>query len=253
MADVFHLGINRGDLQGATLAFVPGDPGRVPRIADAIGPNTPLAVNREFTSRLAHIDDTPVVVCSTGIGGPSVSVAVEELAQLGIDTFIRIGTTGAIQPFIEVGDLIVMNASVRLDGASFHFAPPEYPAVSNFAVTRALVDAAEASAADYHVGITAASDTFYPGQERYDTVSGRVIRSLRGSREEWTELGVLNYEMETATLYTMCSANGWRAGGVAGVIVNRTQQEAPIEEAAAGVERIAIEVAIEAARALLRT
>jgi uridine phosphorylase len=221
-------------------------------IADATASDSvPLASTREFTSRLAWIDDTPIVVCSTGIGGPSTSIAVEELAQLGVRTFLRVGTTGAIQPDIAVGDLVITNASVRMDGASLHFAPAIYPAVSDFGCTRALVDAAELNGASYHVGITASADTFYPGQERYDTVSGRVARDLRGSREEWTALNVLNYEMETATLFTMCSANGWRAGAVAGVIVNRTQQEIPLEEAAAGVERVAIAVAIDAARSLL--
>ncbi len=252
MADVFHLGITRSDLEGATMAIVPGDPGRVARIADAIGPDSkPLASTREFTSRLASLDGTPIVVCSTGIGGPSVSVAVEELAQLGIDTFLRVGTTGAIQPEINVGDIIVTTAAVRLDGASFHFAPAEYPAVANFECTRALVDASVAAGARHHVGITASSDTFYPGQERYDTVAGQVAQRFRGSLAEWQRLGVLNYEMESSTLFTMCSANGWRAGCVAGAIVNRTVQEAPIDEAVAATEKLAIQVVIDAARRLI--
>ncbi len=190
-------------------------------------------------------------MCSTGIGGPSVSVAVEELAQLGIDTFLRVGTTGAIQPEINVGDIIVTTAAVRLDGASFHFAPAEYPAVANFECTRALVDASVAAGARHHVGITASSDTFYPGQERYDTVAGQVAQRFRGSLAEWQRLGVLNYEMESSTLFTMCSANGWRAGCVAGAIVNRTVQEAPIDEAVAATEKLAIQVVIDAARRLI--
>ena len=166
-------------------------------------------------------------MCSTGIGGPSTSIAVEELAQLGVRTFLRVGTTGAIQPDIAVADVIVTTGSVRLDGASLHFAPLEYPAVAHFDCMTALVDAARELGHTVHVGITVASDTFYPGQERYDTVSGYVRRSLQGSRDEWAALHVLNYEMESATLFTMCAANGWRAGMVAGVLVNRTQQEIP--------------------------
>ncbi len=252
MADVFHLGLERSDLDGATTAIVPGDPARVERIANAIDPNSVhLASEREFTSRLARLDGKPVVVCSTGVGGPSTSVAVEELAQLGVTTFLRVGTTGAIQPRINVGDLIITTGAVRLDGASFHFAPPEYPAVANFEVTRALVDAAEAAAAPYHVGITASSDTFYPGQERYDTVAGDVVARFRGSMAEWQRLGVLNYEMEAATLFTMCAANGWRAGCIAGAIVNRSTQEAPIEAAVAATEKLSVGVAIDAIRRLL--
>lgn len=234
------------------MAIVPGDPDRVERIATAASDSARfLAREREFTSWLTTIGDHPVVVCSTGVGGPSTSVAIEELAQLGITTFLRVGTTGAIQPNIDLGDLIIMHASVRLDGASFHFAPPEYPAVADFHCTQALANAARRLDFAHHIGITASSDTFYPGQERYGTVSGWITERFRGSREEWTRLGVLNYEMETATLFTMCSANGWRAGGVAGVIANRNADEAPIEQVAAEVERRSIATAIEAARELL--
>ncbi|MFH7174128.1 uridine phosphorylase, partial [Klebsiella pneumoniae] len=102
-----------------------------------------LASHREFTTWRAELDGKPVIVCSTGIGGPSTSIAVEELAQLGIRTFLRIGTTGAIQPHINVGDVLVTTASVRLDGASLHFAPLEFPAVADFECTTALVEAAK--------------------------------------------------------------------------------------------------------------
>ncbi|MEZ5227969.1 MAG: uridine phosphorylase [Acidimicrobiales bacterium] len=206
---------------------------------------------REFTSRLARLDGHPVVVCSTGVGGPSTSIAVEELAQLGVRTFLRVGTTGAIQPTVDVGDLIITTGAVRLDGASFHFAPAEYPAVATFDVVRALVDAAVAAGAGHHIGITASSDTFYPGQERYDTVAGQVAQRFRGSLAEWQRLGVLNYEMEAATLFTMCAANGWRAGCIAGAIVNRTAQEAPVESAIEATEQRAVGVAVDAIRRLL--
>ena len=198
MSDVFHLRLTSAHLQGATLAIVPGDPERVERIASLLEDSTELASTREFTSMLGWLDGAPVVVCSTGIGGPSTSIAVEELAQLGVGTFLRVGTTGAIRPGIEPGDVIVSTASVRLDGASLHFAPLEFPAVADFDCTTALVRAARATPATVHVGVTASSDTFYPGQERYDTVSGRVVERFRGSRAEWESLGVLNYEMESA-------------------------------------------------------
>lgn len=240
-------------VQGATLAIVPGDPGRVGRIAARLDDPRELASHREFTSSVGTLDGESVVVCSTGIGGPSTSIAVEELAQLGITTFLRVGTTGAIQPHVAAGDVIVTQASVRLDGASTHFAPLEFPAASNHECTSALVEAARELGVEPHVGITASSDTFYPGQERYDTVNGRVIRRFADSLEEWRSLGVLNYEMESATLFTMCATQGWRAGCVAGVIVNRLEQETPDDAViTASVER-SVDIVIEAARRLLRT
>ncbi|GAA4894849.1 uridine phosphorylase [Ferrimonas pelagia] len=251
MSDVFHLGLTKTMLKGASIAIVPGDPERVKRIAALMDDPTPLAATREFTSYVGMLDGHAVVICSTGIGGPSTSIAVEELAQLGIRTFLRIGTTGAIQPNIAVGSLIVTQGSVRLDGASQHFAPMEYPAVANFECTLALVEAAKAQGHSPVVGITASSDTFYPGQERYDTYSGRVTSRFQGSMQEWQELGVLNYEMESATLLTMCAALGLKAGCIAGVIVNRTEQEIPSESLMAQTEQDAIAAVVDAARRML--
>lgn len=253
VSDVFHLDLTREQLRGAGIAILPGDPGRVAKIAQLLDDPTPLASNREFTSWLGDADGAPVVVCSTGIGGPSTSIAVEELGQLGVRTFLRVGTTGAIQPDIAVADVIVTTGSVRMDGASLHFAPLEYPAVADFGCVTALVQAADELGIRRHVGITVASDTFYPGQERYDTVSGFVRKSLQGSREEWARLHVLNYEMESATLFTQCATNGWRAGMAAGVLVNRTQQEIPSPEVHDQVEANAVAVVVAAARRLSRT
>lgn len=251
MAETFHLGLDRPDIQGATLAIIPGDPERVARIASLLDEPVALASHREFTSWLGRLDGASVVVCSTGVGGPSTSIAVEELAQLGVTTFLRVGTTGGIQPGVDPGDIIVTTGAVRLDGASLHFAPMEFPAVADFECVSALVDAARASGAKVHVGVTASSDTFYPGQERYDTATGRVTRRFQGSLDEWQSMGVLNYEMESATLFTMCASSGWRAGCVAGVLVNRTQQETPDAEVIARAESGVVEVVVAAARRLL--
>ena len=251
MSDVFHLGLTKEMLDGASLAVVPGDPARVKHIAELMESATFLASHREYTSYLAYIGTKAVVICSTGIGGPSTSIAVEELAQLGVTTFLRVGTTGAIQPQINVGDVIVSQAAVRLDGASLHFAPLEYPAVADFTCTTALVAACRDAGIAHHIGITASSDTFYPGQERYDTVSGRVTRQFKGSMQEWQDLGVLNYEMESATLFTMCASQGWRAGCIAGVIVNRTEQEIPDEATMKQTEANAVSIVVAAAEKLL--
>lgn len=248
---VFHLGINKHDLKGATLAVLPGDPDRVEKIVQNLTSAVQLARHREFNVYLAYLDGKPIVVCSTGIGGPSTSIAVEELAQLGVKTFLRVGTTGAIQPEINVGDVIVTTGSVRLDGASQHFAPLEFPAVADFEAASALTQAAKAKNLPVWTGVTASSDTFYPGQERYDTYSGRVTQHFQGSLKMWQDMGVLNFEMESATLFTMCSSMGLRAGCIAGVIINRTLKEIPDTAIVADTERKTIEAVLEAANHLL--
>lgn len=250
-SEVFHLGLTEADLQGASLAIIPGDPERVKKIAMLMSNPVELAVHREFTSWRGELEGKSVVICSTGIGGPSTSIAVEELAQLGVRTFLRVGTTGAIQPDIQPGDVLVTTAAVRLDGASLHFAPMEYPAVADFACTTALVAAAESAGVNPHIGVTASSDTFYPGQERYDTFSGRVVQHFQGSMQQWQQMGVLNYEMESATLLTMCASQGLRAGMVAGVIVNRIKQEIPNPGQVKETESQAIRIVVEAARRLV--
>ncbi|MEZ5217884.1 MAG: uridine phosphorylase [Ilumatobacteraceae bacterium] len=184
MSDVFHLGLTRADLQGATIAILPGDPGRVERIAARFDRSQPLAAHRDPPAPSGSPASSPSSSARPGsVDRPPRSRSRSSLSS--IRTFLRAGTTGAIQPEIAVGDLIVTTGSVRLDGASRHFAPVEYPAVADFDCTTALVAAARASGIEPHIGITASSDTFYPGQERYDTVSGFVRRELRGSADEW--------------------------------------------------------------------
>lgn len=247
----FHLHITPDDTRGATLALIPGDPGRVARIASFLEEPEEVAAYREYTTYRGKLRGRPVLVTSTGIGGPSTSICVEELAQLGVRTFLRIGTTGSIQQHVKKGDIIITQGAVRLDGASTHFAPVEYPAVSDFFTTAALVDAARAMKVTAHVGITASSDTFYPGQERYDTYSGHVASRFRGSMKEWQALGVLNYEMESATLFTMCQALGLKAGCVLGVIANRLASEEPDPMVIKDTEDRAIRTALKGAEILL--
>jgi len=250
---MFHLGINKDALENATIAILPGDPDRVEKIASHMESPKQLARHREYNVYLAKIGRSSVVVCSTGIGGSSTSIAVEELAQMGVTTFLRVGTTGAIQPDVSIGDIIISTGAVRLDGASLHFAPMEFPAVSDFNVMVALKSSADELNLTSHTGVTASSDTFYPGQERYDTFSGRVVRRFQGSMKEWQEMGVLNFEMESATLFTMCASSGLRAGCIAGVIVNRTQTEIPDHEVIQLAETHSIEVVISAVNKLLES
>ncbi len=223
MANLYHLRLNKKMIRGAKTVLLPGDPARVEPIARAVaaalsGGFTLLASNREFTTCLAGPRGARVLVTSTGIGGPSTSIAVDELAQIGVKTFIRVGTTGAIQGRIKDGDCVISTGAVRLDGASTHYAPIEFPAVASFDVVSALIRSATKHGVRFHAGVTASSDTFYPGEERKDSYRKYLLRRFRGATEELRELHVLNYEMESSTLFTMTASMGLRGGCVTGVV-----------------------------------
>ncbi len=240
---LYHVGFCAEDLKGAKIAILPGDPGRVEGLAKSIkGRSEFLACNREYTSYLAEFQGTHILVCPTGMGGPSVGICVEELARMGITHFIRVGTTGAIQDNIDLGEVIIVNAAVRLDGTSKHYAPIEYPAVASFEITSALVQAAKENKVPYHLGICASSDTFWPGQERYDSFTGYVPRNFQGSLNEWKALGVLNYEMETSSLLVTCKVFGLEAASICAVVAKRTESEAVAKGNfyAEGMERIGV-------------
>ena len=223
MPKVYHLDLEKKDLKGARVALLPGDPGRVEGIARAVAVeygtiSKRLASKREFTTYLSSFNGNNLIVTSTGIGGPSASIAIDELAQLGINTFIRVGTTGAIQEFIKDGDCVITTGSVRLDGASTHYAPIEYPAVADHCLTNALVKGAEAAGVKYHLGVTASSDTFYPGEERTDSFRKFKMRRFRGATEELRALHVLNYEMESSTVLALTASMGLKGACITGVV-----------------------------------
>ena len=225
-AKQYHVGLAETDIEGARYALLPGDPGRVPQLARGLdGQAVALGQHREYCSWLAQLAGQPVLVCSTGLGSPSTAVAVEELANIGVTHFIRVGTTGAIQPGVDYSDLVISKAAVRLEGTSSHYAPMAYPAVASFDLTASLVEAARALDIPHHVGITASSDTFWPGQERYDNHAGYVLRRFQGSMAEWRQLQVTNFEMEAAALFTVCATFGLSAACICGVIAKRVESE----------------------------
>lgn len=260
--EVYHLALSKHAIEGAEYALLPGDPFRSALIAERIAtlhggvaPDRPLAHSREYCTYLAEMAGAKVLITSTGIGGPSTSIAVDELAQLGVRTFIRVGTTGAIQDAIDIGDVVITSGSVRLDGASRQYAPLEYPAVAHHEVVMALVDSAKAVMPGlenrFHVGITASTDTFYQGQERRESFLHYVPRAFQGLTEELRQLHVLNYEMESATLLTLCSAFGLRGGCVTGVIGTRATAERIAKDALRRGEKHAVLVAINAMQILI--
>ncbi|MFQ5479931.1 MAG: uridine phosphorylase [Thermodesulfobacteriota bacterium] len=249
---LYHLNLTKEDIEGATVALMPGDPARAGKIALEVSRSycstaTELALKREFTTFIVPTDDAPVIVTSTGIGGPSVSIAIEELARIGIRTFIRVGTTGAIQDYLKNGDCVITTGAVRLDGASRHYAPLSYPAVASLRVTNALVAGAEMAEVPFHTGITASSDTFYQGEEKAESFRKYAIKDIRGSTEEWRMLHVLNYEMESATLLTATASMGLEGGCVTGVINGAESGNITAEVLARGEANV-----IKAATAALR-
>ena len=228
---LYHIGISRKMIKEAKYALLPGDPGRVEGLAKALGPATFIACHREFTSWLAEVQDEPVLVMSTGMGCPCVSIALEELARLGVTHFIRVGTTGSLQDDLNLGDVVISKAAVRTDGASKCYAPVEYPAVADLDITLALRQAAQELQIPHKIGITVTTDSFWPGQERYDSFTGYVPRALQGSLKEWQALGCSNFEMEAATLFVVANTFGLKAGTICGVIAKRTDSEAVADKA----------------------
>lgn len=216
-----HIGCDQG--QVGEYVLLPGDPGRVPAIAEHLSDAREIAYVREFRTYTGRLGDVRVSVTSTGIGGPSAAIAIEELAQLGAHTFIRVGTCGALQPQLRVGDLVVATGAVRDEGTSRRYAPLAYPAVATPAVVAALTDAAQGIAAVAHPGVVHSTDTYY-GQHEPDRmpIAGALSDQLRA----WTRLGVLCSEMETATVLVLASGVlGCRAGSVLAVAGNKVSGE----------------------------
>jgi len=218
----YHLELTTGDVADAVL--LPGDPERVDRIVDGWDDHTVVADHREYRTATGTHDGTPISVTSTGIGSPSAAIAVEELARVGADTLVRVGSCGAIQPETDVGDLIITTGAVRQEGTSNEYVRPEYPAVADHAVVSALAAAAEDLGYEYHLGRTASTDSFYAGQSR-EGFGGFRAHGSEERIEALRRAGVLNFEMEASALLTLAGIYGLRAGAVCTVFADRTTGE----------------------------
>ena len=218
----YHLELRSGDVADAVL--LPGDPERVDRIAAEWDDHDVVGDHREYRTVTGSYNGTPISATSTGIGSPSAAIAVEELARVGADTFLRVGSCGAIQPETDVGDLIITTGAVRQEGTSTEYVRPEYPAVADHAVVSALAAAAEELGYTYHLGLTASTDSFYAGQSR-EGFGGFRGRQAEEQIEELRRAGVLNFEMEASMLLTLAGIYGLRAGAVCTVFADRTTGE----------------------------
>jgi len=218
----YHLEVEPGDVADAVL--LPGDPDRVETIAADWEDHTVVADHREYRTVTGTHEGTPISATSTGIGSPSAAIAVEELARVGAETCIRVGSCGAIQPETDVGDLIITTGAVRQEGTSEEYIRPEYPAAADHAVVSALAAAAEQLGYDYHLGVTASTDSFYAGQSR-EGFGGFRGQGSEERIEELRRAGVLNFEMEASMLLTLAGIYGLRAGAVCTVFADRTTGE----------------------------
>ncbi|WP_436910771.1 nucleoside phosphorylase [Halosimplex marinum] len=238
----YHLEVSPGDVADSVL--LPGNPERVEKITDGWDGHELVAEHREYRTATGTYDDTPISVTSTGIGSPSAAIAVEELARVGVDTLLRVGSCGAIREEAAVGDLVITAGAVRQEGTSDEYVREDYPASADDRVVGALVTAAERLGYDYHVGVTASTDSFYAGQGRpgfqgFEAAgSDELVENLR-------EANVLNFEMEAAAILTLANLYGLRAGAVCTVYANRVTGEFRTEG-----ERKAAKVASEAVSVL---
>jgi uridine phosphorylase len=236
-----HLLVEAGDV--TDVALLPGDPGRVDRIAGHCEDVEVVAENREYKVVNATYEGRRLTICSTGIGCPSAAIAVEELSRVGVETFLRVGTTGALQEGIEIGDMVVATGAAKEEGTSKRYESVEYPAVPDYEALTALVDAAEGNDEDVHVGPIVSDDAFY---------------SEEGYVDDWEAAGLLAIEMEAAAIFSLARRKGLAAGAICtvdGNLVEGTQkgetdegEELP-SKARNNVERM-IEIGLDAATRL---
>ena len=239
----YHIAVGKGDV--GKYVLLPGDPGRTEKIAKHFENAKEMAFNREFRTFTGQVDGIKISTTSTGIGCPSTAICVEELIKCGADTFIRIGTAGALQKEVSLGDVVISTAAVREEGTTRQYIPLSYPAVADLAVTNALVDAAKNLKVASHTGITHCKDAFYTEGADMDNLplGGRT----RAMWDAWYKGNVLATSMESAALFIVSSIRRVRAGEVL-AIIGLTYKDEPIAKKV-GVEE-AIAVAIEAVKIL---
>jgi len=241
----YHLQCAPGDVGGFVL--LPGDPGRCEPIAAHLEGARLVASNREFVTWTGTLDGELVSVTSTGIGGPSAAIATEELCDLGAHTLLRVGTCGAMQPHLRLGDLIVVQAAVRDEGTSAQYVPAAWPAVAHIDVIDALRSAADARGAPHHVGTVQSKDSFYGEMEPQRMP---VAADLETRWRAWIAAGVLASEMESAALFTVAAVRNVRAGAVLAVI-NVAPLESEMPEPASIPLNDLVPVAVDAVRRLI--
>ena len=220
----YHIQCGMGDV--GKYVILTGDPKRVAKIAGWLDDAEPVADNREYVTYTGYLNGTKVSVTSTGIGGPSASIAVEELVNCGANTCIRVGTCGGIETDVIGGDVVIASSAVRMEGTTKEYAPIEYPAVADYNVVNALVQSAEELKYRYHVGVCQSKDSFY-GQHSPEIMP--VSYELQNKWEAWKRLGCLASEMENAAIFIVGSFRRVRVGSVLLALANQEREKAGLE------------------------
>ncbi len=242
MAKQYHIALDKGEV--GKYVLLPGDPGRVPLIAQFFDSAEKVAHNREFVTYTGEVHGIPISATSTGIGCPSAAICVEELARIGAEVFIRVGTAGSLQEHVNLGHLVISSGAIRDEGTSRQYLPLSYPAVPDLGVTSALVTAARKLGLPHHVGIGHCKDAFYA-----EFAEGHPMSEEWASRwATWRRAGVLATSMESAAIFVVSSIKGLRAGEVLAV-VGLAYKDHPLLEGKKGIEE-AIQVAVEAVKIL---
>ena len=243
----YHIQVGKGDV--GRYVILPGDPKRCEKIAKYFDDPVLVADSREYVTYTGYLDGEKVSVTSTGIGGPSASIAMEELVNAGADTFVRIGTCGGMQLDVKSGDVVIANGAIRMEGTSKEYAPIEFPAVADIHVINALMQSAEELESPYHVGVVQCKDSFY-GQHSPERMP--VGYELMNKWEAWKRLGCLASEMESAALFVVASHLGVRAGSCFLVLANQEREKKGLENPVVHDTDMAIQVAVGAIRKLIK-
>ena len=243
---MYHIHLKKGEI--GKYVILPGDPGRVEKIASHLERSCKIAQNREYTTYNGYLNDTLVTVTSTGIGGPSASIAIEELVKCGAGTFIRVGTAGGIKESVIGGDIVIATGAVRAEGTSKEYAPIEYPAVSDFNVTSALKEAATILKLNYHLGVVQCKDSFY-GQHEPHLMP--VSYELENKWEAYKRLGCLASEMESAALFIASSYLNVRIGSVFSIVGNQERAKKGLSNPQVHNTEDAIKTGIQAIKILI--
>lgn len=243
----YHIQVAKDEV--GRYVILPGDPKRCVKIAQYFDNPVLIADNREYITYTGTLDGVKVSVTSTGIGGPSASIAMEELYRCGADTFVRIGTCGGMQTEIKSGDIVIATAAVRMEGTSREYAPIEYPAVANLDVTNALVEAAKEKGFVYHTGVVQSKDSFY-GQHEPEVMPAGY--ELINKWEAWKRMGCLASEMESAALFIVAGKLRVRMGSCLLVLSNQEREKLGLENPVVHETDMAIRVAVEAVRRMIK-
>ena len=243
----YHIGLREGDV--GEYVILPGDPKRCAKIAEFLDDSKFIQDSREYVTYTGYLDGVKVSVMSTGMGGPSAAIGLEELVRCGAKTFIRVGTCGGMQLNVEGGDLVIANASIRMEGTTKEYAPIEYPAVADFTVTTALVQAAKRLGYKFHIGVAQSKDSFY-GQHEPEVKP--VGYELMNKWNAWIRCGALASEMESAALFIVGSYLRVRVGSILLVVANQERAAAGLENRQVHDTETAIKTAVEAIRLLIK-